>query len=342
MKKLTTITIALLFATGSAYAQNNDASTTQTGDDNDALVEQVGISNVADVSQDGDNNEATVQQGEFGANNVQSNYAEASISQVGSENEAAVNQRQGWSGGSAVSIHSIEQDGLRNTGLLTTFNGGNEGSVTQLGNDNYANGRQAGSGHDLDIYQEGSDNEARINQLSGASGNSADIAQRGSDNYGLVEQSSTSGNRAGQWVAGDDNTVIQTQTSDDNRQRVEITGDSNTYTTLQEGGSGNALYINSRGTGPGSNSSFAYNSDFDAVQSGSGNLISGEMSGYNNSLTITQFGGGNSVGSGMWDADGFRVEGDNNVGLIDQSGSGHSASMTILGNGNTATISQSN
>jgi hypothetical protein len=88
------------------------------------------------------------------------------------------------------------------------------------------------------------------------------------------------------------------------------------------------LYINSRGTGPGENTLGSDLSTFTATQSGSFNLVSGEMGGVNNSLTITQTGLGNSVGTGMWEADGFRIEGNGNAGTITQMGDYNTASIT--------------
>jgi hypothetical protein len=52
------------------------------------------------------------------------------------------------------------------------------------------------------------------------------------------------------------------------------------------------------------------------------------MGGVNNSLTITQTGLGNSVGTGMWEADGFRIEGNGNAGTITQMGDYNTASIT--------------
>ena len=45
MKKLSTLTLGLLFAAGSAFAQSNDATVDQTGDNNDATVNQIGTLN---------------------------------------------------------------------------------------------------------------------------------------------------------------------------------------------------------------------------------------------------------------------------------------------------------
>lgn len=45
MKKLTTLTIALFFTAGMAFAQNNDADVSQTGNDNEAAVAQTGSDN---------------------------------------------------------------------------------------------------------------------------------------------------------------------------------------------------------------------------------------------------------------------------------------------------------
>ena len=95
MKTLLTLTTALLFTAGSAFAQSNDATVDQIGNDNDSEITQSGLSNTA-----------YIQQGGFGGGAVQSNNAEATIEQAGSMNDATIKQRQGFSGGTAESIHS--------------------------------------------------------------------------------------------------------------------------------------------------------------------------------------------------------------------------------------------
>jgi hypothetical protein len=318
MKKTSTLFIAMMLSAGMAFAQSNDAISYSEGDDNTVSITQAGMSNESIVNQRGDNNEGITSQtgdGNF-AEVLQNQYLLAtnsygSIVQVGDNNIAFTEMRRDDNSG------DITQTGNDNWAQTTAYGGGNEGVINQIGDDNIAD------------IQQGFDNEGSI-------------YQSGSNNDGEVLQSGTVGNKGSQWVAGSGNTVEQVQTSDANSQRVELTGDDNTYTVTQEVGSGNMLYINSRGTGPGENTLGSDLSTFTATQSGSDNLVSGEMGGVGNSLTISQTGLSNAVGTGMWEADGFRIQGDGNVGSITQTGDYNVATMTMVGNDNTATITQSN
>lgn len=341
MKKLSTLTLGLLFAAGSAFAQSNDATVDQIGNDNDATVEQTNSgNNSATLSQDGDENRADLIQRNYGS--AGSAGHEADISQDGDRNEADVLSQ----GGVGVNTVDLEQIGMDNYTQIDQFWGSNDATVSQDGSENEALISHRGTfNSEATITQAGMDNEAAIRdggQGTGPnSGTSSSIFQSGNDNYASIDQYGD-GNSASSWVAGSDNEVFQTQSSASNSQRVEITGDNNTYSVDQEVGTGNKLYVNSRGTGPGGNTSFAYDSEFTATQSGSSNLVSGSMGGVNNSLTITQLGDNNSVsgGQGLWDAAGFTIEGSNNVGTIDQLSNGNNAVMSIAGNGNTSTITQ--
>ena len=341
MKKLSTLTLGLLFAAGSAFAQSNDATVGQTGNDNDATVEQTNAgSNSATVTQDGDENRVDLTQRNYGASGSAGH--EATISQDGDRNEADILSQ----GGVGVNTVSLEQIGTGNYSQIDQFWGSNDAAVTQDGSDNDVLISHRGTfDSEASVTQIGSENDADIldgGQGTGPNtGTSSSIYQSGDNNIATITQFADD-NSASSWVSGNDNEVLQTQSSADNGQRVEITGDNNVYTVDQEVGSGNRLYVNSRGTGPGDNSSYAYDSDFTATQSGSNNLVSGSMGGTNNSLTITQMGDNNMVsgGLGLWDAAGFTIEGSNNVAVIDQQSNGNSAVLSTMGDGNTATITQ--
>jgi len=341
MKKVTTILAAFLFTAGMAFAQNNSATVDQTGDGNDATVTQENSgSNIAEVSQEGDDNQIDLTQRNFGS--AGSPGHEADLSQDGDNNEADVLSQ----GGVGVNTVTLDQIGDYNYARIDQFWGSNNADVKQDGEENEALVSHRGTfDSDASIEQIGNYNDAYIRDAGQGTGpnenNSASIFQDGDDNTSVIDQFE-SNNRASSWIAGDGNTVTQTQFSDGNTQRVEITGSDNTYTVTQEVGTGNQLYVNSRGTGPGGNTSQSNNSSFTATQSGAFNLISGSMGGDGNSLTITQTGDDNSVsgGLGLWDAAGFTIDGDSNMASISQMSDGNSAVLSIVGNGNTATISQ--
>ena len=195
MKKLSFL-FAMIFAVSMAIAQNNESTTDVDGNNNLTTVNQVGMENDADVTVDGNQNNALVQQGNFGGGNIQSNYAEASIEQIGNKNLAEVNQRQGFASGTAVNSHSIYQEGNENEGWLTTFNGGNSGMISQEGNSNWAKGRQSGKpDNNIEISQVGNNNWADVNQMNSTgnpqniAGNSASVSQDGNNNWTSVDQS---------------------------------------------------------------------------------------------------------------------------------------------------------
>ena len=43
MKKLTTLLVAMLFTAGMAFAQSNEATIDQVGDDHEAMIDQLGF-----------------------------------------------------------------------------------------------------------------------------------------------------------------------------------------------------------------------------------------------------------------------------------------------------------
>ncbi len=273
MRKSIAIFAVLAITAGMSFAQNNQATTAQNGNNNEAEVLQTGMENTATTNQEGDRNDAGIQQGNFGGGNVQSNYAEGSIDQTGDDNTAQVNQRQGWSGGTDVSIHSVEQVGNFNVGLLTTFNGGNFGSVEQQGDDNYAKGRQAnGPDHNLTIYQQGNENEADVWQGSGSNNTAvimqggdiggdvdnnngiARIDQRGSDNDATIKQ--RQGWNGGTMVSdhsidqlGDNNQAAFTTFNGGNTGTIDQVGDDNWARGRQSVGFGNNIDIAQDGLG---------------------------------------------------------------------------------------------
>ncbi len=267
MKKVIAIFGALAISASMSFAQNNSNTTSQSGNNNEAEALQTGMENEGTITQSGDGNDALLKQGDFGHDNVQSNYAEGTIDQTGNDNNAEVKQRQGSSSGTAVSIHSVEQVGHRNTGLLTTYNGGNTGNVEQQGDDNYARGRQAnGPDHDVKIYQQGNENEADVWQSSGSNNKAqimqggdiggdidnnngvARIEQRGSDNDATIQQrqgwnggTSVSDHSIDQ--SGDNNMAVFTTFNGGNTGTIDQDGDNNWASGRQSVGSDNNIDI---------------------------------------------------------------------------------------------------
>jgi hypothetical protein len=197
-------------------------------------------------------------------------------------------------------------------------------------------------------------NEAKINNPSGDD-NEATIEQVGEINKASIYLGQSNKNE-----------VEIDQHGTDNNTRFEFRGDRNEIDGIQNG-SGNFMYVNFRGTGPGpGGSSGASRSDFDFEQYGHQNRISGGIVGDRNSGDVLQDGTGNLLvgGGDNWDAAGLMVDGnrnhidvdqigDENEGLIeiignrndvtlDQHGFGHYGEITINGSGNTHRVEQSN
>lgn len=163
MKKLLTLSTALLFAAGAAFAQSNDATLNQDGDDNEASIEQLGSGNSAELNQGFDNN------GDFQG---QSN-AIGDIFQDGDDNSATMNQRA-W--GNDGNDHEVEQLGDGNSANTDIYNGNNFGYLLQDGSVNSARMVQSGTSHESYIMQTGVENYAQSSSVAG-SGNQTAIVQ---------------------------------------------------------------------------------------------------------------------------------------------------------------------
>lgn len=181
----------------------------------------------------------------------------------------------------------------------------------------------------------GQNNEADV----GASGNNNtfDISQVGTNNSGSIGQ-----------TGGNYNALDLRQVGTENSARVETWGDKNEVDTRQDG-SDNALYMNFRGTGPGPNgqaSSVDLN-DFFVRQDGSGNRLGGGINGDRNVGDIYQIGDDNEL-LGMqggspadrYDAAGVMVDGNGNDLFARQRGQSHMGALDITGNNNTVTLRQ--
>ncbi|UJP65720.1 hypothetical protein [Mongoliitalea daihaiensis] len=288
---------------------------TQIGDRNTADARRLRGFNITEITQTQVGNDNTALLNPTGSSQYYADGGFVRQLQTGDYNYASINRAQG--AGSIGGTFIQEQVGNLNRSTINSTRNTILGETIQIGDENVA----------------------LINQFD--RDNSAAIRQQGDENFGSISQTG-SDNRASQWVAGSFNEVTQIQNGNLNNQRIEITGSSNTYMASQVGDR-NFIYVNSRGTGPGLNSLTANNSEFMASQNGDRNTISGAMGGDNNSLTINQYGDANIVNAGAsnFAAEGFLIQGNNNVGIINQFGNGNSATLNMVGNGNSATITQS-
>lgn len=204
MKTLLTITTALLFTAGSAFAQSNNASIDQVGDDHEATITQTGAMNTAFVEQTADAGREGIDVGEaavtqLGDDNFvnlrQRNFfgdSEATITQIGSGNSV-----QGTSTSSAflqnhgLNIIDVMMEGDDNT--LYSLRGEAQKNVNTLLLDILGDGNSVGLLQEFgygDISIEGSDNMVTLDQMSNSNANahSAFVDIFGSDNMVDINQ----------------------------------------------------------------------------------------------------------------------------------------------------------
>ncbi len=277
MKTLLTLTTALLFTTGAAFAQSNDATVDQVGNQNEVTITQVyqaggsGDDNEAFATQTGDNNAATGlnQRGagnwyeivQTGDNNLVDRYPNQGSTQggsydgyisikqlnddnkvwdadqAGSENSLTVTQR----GGDIVNVEAqiSPEGGVGNTIVIDQFGGGN--AVGEFSSN--------GSG----AYQEGEENSMDITQEGGAKAGIASVYVSGA-----TEKFFRSTVEGGQGLIqlGDDNMLnidqdgastvgFVIQKGDMNEASVYQTGDYHTATVSQAGNSNEAAITQS-------------------------------------------------------------------------------------------------
>lgn len=285
MKKLLTLSTALLFTAGAAFAQSNDAAVSQNGDDNDAAVEQLGSGNDAELNQGFDG------QGQNGAI--------GDIFQDGTDNSASLNQRA-W--GNDGNEHSIEQIGDANVANVDIYNGNNFGFVNQEGSENNARMVQSGSGHGSVILQSGDENYAQSSSTAG-SGNVTAIAQGvpggltglpvngGPQSLNLIPVFSSVGNAATLAVKGSDNEagILQIGAYNNAGSNPQWSGDLG----ISIDGDGNTAGIAQLGSENTANISVLGNANMAMIgQMGNSNTGSIMQDGSGNSALITQDGMG--------------------------------------------------
>ena len=277
MKTYALGTLALLFTAGTAFAQSNDASINQIGNDNEAAVQQV-----YQVGGSGDDNEAFV-------------------TQTGDENTVGSLNQQG-----AGNWYEIVQSGNQNIVERYPNQGSAKGGsydgyifISQTGDKNKVwDADQAGSGNSIEIYQDGRDIvniEGQVS-LEGGIGNSITINQFGGKNAVGVYSAKGSG--------------------------AYQEGEANSMDITQEGGAKagiSSVYV-----------SGATETFFKGLEEGGQGLV---QLGDDNILTINQ--------DGASIVEFVIQKGNMNTSMIEQTGDLHNASVSQVGDSNSAVITQS-
>lgn len=349
MKKLTTLSIALLFAAGSAFAQNNEATATQEVDDSEITIDQAGSSNSADalqtlgngnmlinIDQQGSENDADVTQ-QFGQ------WHEAQIDQAGTGNEVNLTQDN------TSTLADVSQEGTGNSADIYQrnyrFEFGTYSSrvdVDQIGDNNEALVSSDGFGNNVSIEQ-GSDTRASDGQY-------ASVTQNGSDNEATINQFGRGGADHTQIQDGEGNKAIadnQWGSSDGYQEQV---GTDN-YSLIRQNGSHDASVVQHGDDNYSWIRQSAFSSDATFTQTGDNNQINADQRGVGSEMTIEQTGNGNTAGTAGFTNKGiFQIgdgnsldltqTGDNNSAFVDQRGDNHSATISSVGDGNSASISQ--
>ena len=223
MKRLMMTLFVLVFATGMAFAQNNDATISQVGNDHEADITQAGATNEAYVTQNA---------------NGSPDEAWAMIVQSGAENLVRLQQTSFYSGSNA----DITQIGNRNkvhgvteSDPFLQSNGGGLVDVRMEGDDNVLSSlrgeaqKNQNNSFELDIL--GSDNEVGMMQEYGA----AETNIEGDLNNVLVNQKSGGFDFSESTVdiLGSDNYVNVYQRGALNHSSVDVNGSFNSATVTQ-------------------------------------------------------------------------------------------------------------
>lgn len=260
MKKLFFLS-AMSLLTVVAFAQNNTATVSQTGNENEAVVDQEGADHEATITQSnwglpahfakveqkgGTNNEAWVLQDQRGAT--------VTIDQIGSDNLAKIKQSGPNDAGVEGSNEAgISQIGDNNEVLNHNFSGNafqkngtsfdndkNWLQVDQIGNENQA-GIWQEHHNDATISQVGDGNDASVYQVSVAGGevNVAGIEQEGNDNSASISQTRTDvmdglDNWGSILQTGDLNMATMVQEGDSHWSQISQNGNSNIATVTQK------------------------------------------------------------------------------------------------------------
>ena len=341
MKKLFTLAFALVFSTGIAVAQNNDATIDTDGDRNSASITQQSNANLseASITQTGDANTGDLtQQNGF--------YHEATLEQVGDRNSATLTQDN------TNTFADLYQEGNGNTivGFQRSRLFGGPGvsisdlEVDQIGSGNYVDvdmDAESPTGEPktnvADIDQDGdrntvllSQNRSDFSSNSGNGLNSASISQVGNGNYTDAAQDGR-GQALEQSVMGDRNDLFSTQEGRFQYLNLEVAGNGNSMVSDQIGG-GNRAFVDLLGD----------RNTFTLDQSSTGNQVGATITGSGNTIDVLQSGSSNRVtgASGAFTQQGIVVDGNQNMVDVDQLSSGNTATVSVMGNGNSAVVDQ--
>lgn len=235
MKKLSTLTVALFLSAGMGFAQSNDATISQVGNNHEASIEQAGNTNIGSISVYGGSGSLTTieQFGDFNQADMEDirDNIEASQYQSGDNNTAYIGQaRQNYTitqvqfgddnsatflghNTSSVRGGTILQDQLGDGNTAEILGANNKNFMTQIQDGDYNVASVTGgnySNNSTYMNQEGVENSAVLEFVGNATYNSSAFTQIGDDNMGFVSQ------------MGENNTAAISQT-----------GDSNTATIIQ-------------------------------------------------------------------------------------------------------------
>ena len=359
---------------------NNSADVDQFGYSNFAEIVQSGNDDIAEIDQSGNENQASIEQSQGGSGarsaegyidqqgdgNVASqeqriwsahNTILAIIDQVGFDNTATQNQNTGTSVRAEIS-----QQGYDNVASQTqefTY-GFSSALIDQVGDGNQATQLQNSRDSEAVILQEGLDNVAA--QTQSGRYNDAEIAQYGAENQASITQdgeNNTAVIEQGAWGGSENSVANFTQTGNGNYfETTMVRSYDNTVTGVQEGddnyfragvrGYDNVVTMDVFGDanrGSWSIGSIGWphqpaDNELTINVIGSDNYSSGVIAGDENVVNILQHGNGNRIGTSWHTADGVNIQGDRNTVSIQQYSDYNSASVTVVGHGNTASIVQ--
>jgi minor curlin subunit len=316
MKKLITLTFALLFSAGVAFGQSS-STTDQTGNNNQASITQDGYNDatITQTNNKGQGQKASIDQ--VYQTGVTSGKNTAAITQAGSNNKAIDLKQFG-----AGNLYTVTQKGMDNLIMSLPDQGvqpdGPSYNATikmlQDGKNNIINdAAQVGNGNTFIVNQRGDNNKAdmkgQINNGLVADGNYMEINQNGDDNnagyaHGLYQE-----------------------------------GQNNSLTLTQEGG---ALFGSTDVTLPAEASADGSSA---VIQLGIGNVIRATQAAGSNVVESILQNGSDNMLTIHQDGDASTVEavsqiGIGNTGTITQGAGVNTAELSQNGDNNTATIIQ--
>jgi hypothetical protein len=300
MKKLITLTFALLFSAGIAFGQNS-ATTSQSGNNNQAKIAQHNSGNEATINQDGNNNTVQKMDQTYLANNGASGINVADISQVGSNNTVKNNGNysgaiqsgasnsfsvdQAGKGNVVENIHQGTSSNISTNGIMDIVQGKNAGGDYRWPNYNIVyHASQFGNGNELHVKQNEEDHVYVQAQIStGETGNFISIYQNGYEsNVGHKDNGHGSGGY-GIYQNGTNNSMNIQQ---DTHSHAGTKTVSAVFGSADNGGHGGQSLIQL-----GSDNSFT------AVQAGNGSTIEALLqNGVGNNASITQGMGAQTAG----------------------------------------------